>query len=189
MASKPEAGSFKPLTISVEKLPASMGQQEAISSYAADRARLLLGCYRTGDANDPETYVAAIAAILARYPMWVITSVTHPASGLPSQKSWLPTVKEVTDACLAALAPVAEREARTPRVREQLAERERVDALPKPSYDDLISKYGKNFGMGAHEEAARAASAVPAPTADQLRHHYAHFKLQFKPKADEEYGF
>src|SRR6185437_886864 len=96
---KPKAESFRLLTISVEKLPASMARQEAISNYAAARARLLLGCYRTGDANDPETYVAALTAILARYPEEVITAVTHPATGLPSMKSWLPTVKEVTDAC------------------------------------------------------------------------------------------
>src|SRR5260370_1058576 len=76
---KPKAESFKLLTISVEKLPASMAQQTRISEYATERARLLLGCYRTGDANDPATYVAAIAATLARYseqnsaPAWLRT--------------------------------------------------------------------------------------------------------------------
>lgn len=128
--------------------------------------------------------MAAIAAILSKYPMWVVTSVTHPATGLPSQKNWLPTVKEVTDSCNSTLAPVAEREARSERVRLQLAERERVKNTPRPSYDDLQAKYGKNFGLGvAVEEAARAAQ-IPAPTADQLRHHYAHFGLAFAPKAD-----
>jgi hypothetical protein len=51
--------------------------------YAMQRARLLLGCYRTGEANDPETYVAAITATLARYSEAIITEVTHPATGLP----------------------------------------------------------------------------------------------------------
>ncbi len=32
--------------------------------FAAERAALLLGCYRRGDANYPETYSAAIAAVL-----------------------------------------------------------------------------------------------------------------------------
>jgi hypothetical protein len=81
-----KAQSFKPLTISLENLPASMARQEQLTSYAAQRAKLLLGCYRTGDANDPETYVAAITAILARYPEEVITSVTHPATGLAIEK-------------------------------------------------------------------------------------------------------
>jgi hypothetical protein len=94
-----KAQSFKPLTISAENLPASMARHEERTSYAAMRAKILLGCYRTGDANDPETYVAAITAILARYPEEVMTQVTHPATGLPSKKGWLPTVKEVCDAC------------------------------------------------------------------------------------------
>jgi hypothetical protein len=64
---RPGAGSFKPLMTSAERLPASMDLEAAeAASYAAERARLLLGCYRTGDANDPETYVAAITAILSR---------------------------------------------------------------------------------------------------------------------------
>src|ERR1043166_4929526 len=115
-----EAQSLKPLTISLENLPASMARQENLTSYAAQRARLLLGCYRTGDANDPETYVAAITAILARYPEEVITTVTHPATGLPSKKSWLPTVKEVRDACDDAHEPIMQNELRLKRIKEQM---------------------------------------------------------------------
>lgn len=154
-------------------------------SYAAERARLLLGCYRTGDANDPETYVAAIAAILSKYPLWVVTQVTHPTTGLPSRKNWLPTVKEVTDACIDVLAPVAEREARTQRVREQLAERERIESIRRPTYHELQAKYGKDFGISRSEVLAKTATL--APTADQIRHHYAHYNLGFAPKetADE----
>ena len=84
------------------------------------RAKILLGCYRTGDANDPETYIAAITAALARYPEQIITSVTHPVSGLPSKTSWLPTIKEVVDACDAEYAPIANNEARLKRIKEQL---------------------------------------------------------------------
>ncbi len=114
-----------------------------------------------------------------------MTSVTHPATGLPSRKNWLPTVKEVTDACNEAIAPIAEREARAQRVREQIAERERLEGLNRPSYDDLQDKYGKNFGLGAAVEEAKQAARVPAPTPDQLRHHYAHYKLGFVPKSEE----
>ena len=60
---------------------------------------MLFGCYRKGDANDPDTYTAAIAAILAEYPVDVIRDVTDPRVGLPRKLSWLPTVKEVSDAC------------------------------------------------------------------------------------------
>src|SRR3954471_3265965 len=115
-----ETGSFKPLTISAENLPSSTVHQDDLTSYAAGRAKILLGCYRTGDANDPETYVAAIAAILARYPVDVMTAVTHPATGLPSKKSWLPTVKEVVDACDDAVEFEVQHQARLKRIREQM---------------------------------------------------------------------
>lgn len=126
--------------------------------------------------------MAAIAAILSRYPAWVVTSVTHPATGLPSKKSWLPTVKEVSDACKDAFESVAEQEARLERMKAQLEERDRVDSLKRPSYADLEAKYGKNFGIGQAVEEAKQAARVPAPTADQLRHHYAHYNLEFVPK-------
>ena len=60
---------------------------------------LMFGCYRRGDANDPDTYTAAIAAVLAEYPPEVVKAVTDPRTGLPRKVSWLPTVKEVSDAC------------------------------------------------------------------------------------------
>lgn len=46
------------------------------------RATLLFGCYRRGDANDPDIYVAAIAAVLAMYDDEIIMSVTDPRSGI-----------------------------------------------------------------------------------------------------------
>ena len=89
---------------------------------------MLLGCYRKGDANDPDTYVAAITATLARYPEDVIRAVTHPATGLPIQKDFLPTVREVYLACEAIVQPRREAEARRLRTEKQLAERAAFEA-------------------------------------------------------------
>jgi hypothetical protein len=114
---------------------------------------LLLGCYRTGEANDPKTYVAAITAVLSRYPQDVITSVTHPVTGLPSKSGWLPTIKEVTDACNAAVEPIRQHEARLKRVREQMEMRERMDRGEKPTLDQLHEKYGKDWGISATDPA------------------------------------
>jgi len=177
------AQSFKPLTISAEKLPASMARQETQTSYAAERARLLFGCYRTGDANDPETYVAAITAVLARYPEEIITRVTHPVTGLPHAKSWLPTVKEVTDACMEAHELTLESVAREKRIADQIAARNETER-ERPTLDHLKEKYGKNWGIG--EEPGTKVEPEPAPTKDQLRHHYQHFNLSFKPKNHAE---
>lgn len=175
--------SFKPLTISAEQLPASMARHEKLTSYAAQRAKLLLGCYRTGDANDPQTYVAAITAILARYPEEVITTVTHPATGLPSKKGWLPTVKEVTDACNDAVEPIVEHEKRLKRIKDQMEERERADRGERPTLEQLKAKHGLNWGLTPEPD--KPKSTFKAPTKEQLAEHYAKHDLGFKAKPEE----
>ena len=142
--------SFKPLKISAEQLPASMVRQARISDYATERAQLLFGSYRTGDANDANTYVAAIAATLARFPAGVITAVTHP-SGLATKYSWLPSVKEVFDTCQETVEPIKQNEARLKRIAEQMEMRERQDRGEKPTLEQLKAKYGENWGLTPKE--------------------------------------
>jgi hypothetical protein len=94
----------------------------------------MFGCYRKGEANDPETYVAAITANLARYPEDVIRAVTHPASGLPIQTDFLPTVAEVCRACEALMAPriaAAARERQAEKQRAATTEFERRRNTPE----------------------------------------------------------
>jgi hypothetical protein len=74
------------------------------AEYAAERAGLMFGCYRRGDANNPDTYVAAVAMVLSKYAVEVIKAVTDPYAGLPSKKkengySGLPDVADVREAC------------------------------------------------------------------------------------------
>lgn len=64
----------------------------------------MFGCYRRGDANNPETYVAAVSAVLIHYSPDVVKEVTDPYSGLPSRKkengySGMPDVADVKEAC------------------------------------------------------------------------------------------
>jgi hypothetical protein len=59
----------------------------------------LFGCYRKGDANDPEIYTAAITAILAEYSPEVIQRVTDPRTGIARKLKFLPAVSEVSDEC------------------------------------------------------------------------------------------
>lgn len=179
-----KAQSFRPLTISVENLPASTAQQEALTTYAADRARLLLGCYRTGEANDPETYVAAITSILSRYPEAVITEVTHPATGLPKKKSWLPTVKEVSDACDEAVEFSVQHAARLKRIKDQLDARAREDRGEKPTLAQLKERFGDNWGF--EPVATKPVSTFKAPTKEELAAHYREYGLAFQPKSETE---
>jgi hypothetical protein len=174
--------SFRPLTISVENLPASMARQDELTSYAAERAALLFGCFRTGEANDPGTFVAAITAILARYPEEVITAVTHPTN-LPTKKNWLPTVKEVVEACDEVMEPIIQHQARLKRIQEQMEARAREDAGIKPTLAQLKERFGDNWGI--EEPGKRKGEVAKTPTAEQLRHHYQHYGLAFVPKEKE----
>lgn len=151
---------------------------------------MLLKCYRTGDANDPETYVAAVAAVLSHYPEQVITAVTHPVSGLPSNgKGWLPTVKEVSDACKAEMEPIAQNEARLKRIREQMEMRDRMDAGEKPTYAELKAKYGENWGISDIDPVKPKEphpKSYKAMTLEQVIEHYKTHDLQFKPKEQKQ---
>jgi hypothetical protein len=61
--------------------------------------RVLFGCYRKGDANDPETYTAAIAAILTEYPPEVIRIATDPRTGIARKSKWMPNPAEMAEEC------------------------------------------------------------------------------------------
>jgi hypothetical protein len=108
--------------------------------FAAERARLLIGCYRRDDVADPQVFGRAIVAVLMRYPEEVVVSVTEPATGLPSRLKWLPSIAEIVDACDARMEPILRR-----------CERERLDeerrrALcapmqPKQTKEELAAKY------------------------------------------------
>jgi len=95
---------------------------------AADRTRLLLGSYRKGDAEDPDVYTSAVAAVLAQYPEAIVRRVTDPRGGLPGTSQWLPTVHEVRAACEREMAPERERMRRE-------ANRARTDAICATSAD------------------------------------------------------
>lgn len=64
---------------------------------------MLFGCYRRGDANDPDTYVAAIAAILASYDdADLIREVTDPRTGISATEkfaSFMPNAGELKIHC------------------------------------------------------------------------------------------
>lgn len=111
---------------------------------ATRRASILLGCYRKGDAEDPQTFVAAVASILASYPQEVAYRVTDPRSGLPGKSKWLPTPAEVREACEAEMAPARAWEAQQRRREETErnlapANAKRVEAA---RWADLIAAIG-----------------------------------------------
>jgi hypothetical protein len=66
---------------------------------AAERAAILIGCYRRDECGDPEIYTRAVIDVLTRYPEQVALRVTEPATGLPRKLKWLPSIAELVEAC------------------------------------------------------------------------------------------
>lgn len=97
-----------------------------------NRAMLLLGCYRKQDCADPEVFAAAVVAILSHYPVDVVAKVTDPHRGLPSTLKWFPTPYEIREACDVLNEAAKRRAEADARVKQQLAERERVAAMDAP---------------------------------------------------------
>jgi hypothetical protein len=102
----------------------------------------LLGCYRTGEANDPEIYLAAVVAVLSDYPLDIVTAVTRPSTGIPAKLKWLPTIAEIKTACEDIAGPrrcMAEWETRS---RAQLAERAQQEAPDgKTEHDRIVTGF------------------------------------------------
>lgn len=92
-----------------------------MESYAAQRAALLCGCYRRGDANDPDTYIAAIAAVLAMFDFDIIREATDPRLGISTSekfRAFMPNSGELKAYCDA----LAERKERL----------KKLAAIPRP---------------------------------------------------------
>ncbi len=103
------------------RMTSPTGRQHSTSphqaAYAAQRATVLFGSYRRGDANDPDAYVAAIAAVLSRFDTEVIREVTDPRDGIAATEkfaTFMPNAGELKIYCDA----VAARKYRMERMRE-----------------------------------------------------------------------
>jgi hypothetical protein len=93
--------------------PPSLNAERSSPSFAAERTRILLGCFRKGEAADAEVYVTAIAAMLSTYPEEIVRQVTDPVRGLPSKVNWLPTLAEIRHECETFMRPIRDAEKRT----------------------------------------------------------------------------
>lgn len=130
------------------ELETSTDQRQQRALYASERARLLLGQYRKGDANDPEIYVATVAAILSEYPPETMRYVTDPRTGIAANplsdpetgRVWtgMPDPANVKRACEMHVAPTRRLEQREAQIRAQFAERQQLAIRgPRKTYEQL----------------------------------------------------
>jgi hypothetical protein len=114
-----------------------------------EAARMLLGSYRTGEANDPDVYVAAVVRVLSGYPMEIVNRVIDPLTGIPSKIKWLPKPFEIKQACEEIHGSVRRAREWEERAARQLAERREWEAgrETRPSLVALKATYGDTFGL------------------------------------------
>jgi hypothetical protein len=108
---------------------------------------LLFGQYRRGDANDPETYVAAVAAVLSCYSNDTIREATDPRTGISATEkfaAFMPNPGEVKLFCDDLNKPgleawAEEYDARSRQQLQERAEREAIGprVIPQWMWDDL----------------------------------------------------
>lgn len=124
---------------SLSKIAAQVGQPRDLqtadlrsaqdrASFRLRRVSILLGCYRKDDATNPEIYSAAIGAVFEDFSDEVVEYVTDPRTGLASKCQWLPTVKEVKDACQEAADRIADEIRRKRDLEQQMRERAKFEA-------------------------------------------------------------
>ena len=159
------------------------------AQLASRRAGILLGCYRKGDAEEPEIYAAAVASVLTCYPQDVAQRVTDPRSGLPGRSQWLPTVAEVKAACEAEMAPSraeAAREVR--RVRTARVVGEPIDPVERARVKAGFG--GLRAGLWPEQLDARTAATIDERLASvsyhearlaELKARYAAMPLKTQP--------
>lgn len=149
------------------------------ADVATRRAAILLGCYRKGDAEDPETYSASVAAVLSTYPQEVAYRVTDPRTGLAGRSQWLPTVAEVRAACEAEMAPSraqARREAQRSHT-EAVVGRSSERPLSKDRWDDLRRQVatGADDHKGSVKPKQFTMTLMPLTISVELRAQIARF--------------
>lgn len=117
------------------------------------RATVMLSFFRKADVDDPEAYLAAVAATLSRYQIEVIDYVTGVENGLAARQVWLPSVAEVKQACeeqQTRQTKIHERQAREAR---QITER-KADAArgTRLTAEELRERHGPNYGITQQSE-------------------------------------
>lgn len=109
-------------------------------AYATERAQVLFGSYRRGDANDPDRYVTAIAAVLSSYEPSLIQEVTDPNTGIAATEKFMTFMPNAGELKVYCDAMAARRE----RV-QRLGKLPRADftrlSPPRPGPGDLATVF------------------------------------------------
>lgn len=134
-------------------------------------AAILLGCYRSGEAHDPEVYAAGLVSVLEQFDPAVVARVCNPATGLPSRLKFLPTLAEVRTACEELASADGRSAERRRRIEAQLAERREFEAAAENESPEHRARCVERAmaEMRASGFRFEGDPRAPAETADQVR--------------------
>jgi hypothetical protein len=144
MDTENEPSSTPRTTSSPSSMASRTEQKVAKQKLAAERARLLFGSYRKGEANDPDTYVMMITATLMAYDNSVICEATHPHTGIQFTekfKTWMPQPGELKEFCEGLAARNARNAAHLAARLAPPAISPAVDRSANPTLEELCQKY------------------------------------------------
>jgi hypothetical protein len=151
-ASLPQVSGSSPNQISAsQRLEDELLRPEELRGFAIQRATILFKQFRHDPATDPETFIAGIAAVLARYSRSIVTVVTSPgglAAKLPH--GFPPNQHEVREEC-ERLAEMDRRAAERARIVEatlrdrataELKSREKLERSTEQQLDEQFERLG-----------------------------------------------
>lgn len=133
----------------------NLASGRAPEAHCLRRAEMMLSCYRKDETHNPETYVAAIAAVMGEYDCETVDYVTDPRTGLPSMQKFLPSVAEVREALEIRAERIYRQASYEQRKEKQLLDREewqREREAAKLTYAQLKEKYGNPQGQWVHSQ-------------------------------------
>jgi hypothetical protein len=120
-------------------------------SEAIDAVGRMIDAYPNGRAAITDSYIGNMAALLCQYPRVVALLCANPIKGVATKTTFIPTVAEVVKFCEPLTADLLRSVARENRIKEQLDERDRVEAeraqCPKQTLDELKTEMA---GRGIH---------------------------------------
>ena len=137
-------------------------------AYATQRAEVLFGCYRRGDANDPDRYVAAIAAVLSLYEFELIREVTDPRTGICTNEkfaAFMPNAGELKIYC----EGIAQRQARLAKLAELPRPNLSAPRLPMPDRNEP-GRWANVFVSAAAPQYPRMCKRAETADVREYRH-------------------
>lgn len=171
--------------------PSSPLSLVAGSLLASEKAALLAGQFRRSEADDPDTFIASWTLVMQDFPPMVLDHVCHPAKGLAIRSHWMPTVKEVREACIEhfSLLIARWRNETTPRI-----EYRKPTPPPEPrekrlSLEELKAKHGPTWGIDSAAESVprRFETGMALMTNEQIVAHYRNHGMARKPKQEKKH--